>query len=117
MSKTVGATVRPLANDVPVTPMLTNPVLCVATSAMSTGRPLQLVLPPGLDRGLPAVAGRLVARHGLGRSAAGGARTYPCCGERRQEQDQQPERERCDEALDARYTSLHLCLPTCAGSR
>jgi hypothetical protein len=26
MSKTVGATVRPVANDVPVTPMLMNPV-------------------------------------------------------------------------------------------
>ena len=61
MSNTVGATVRPVANDVPVTPMLTNPVLRVATSALEAGRPLQLVLPPGLDGGLPAVADRVVA--------------------------------------------------------
>src|SRR4249919_4144115 len=39
MSKTVGATVRPVANDVPVTPMLTNPVLLYRHPPLAPGDP------------------------------------------------------------------------------
>src|SRR3989442_1111639 len=39
MSKTVGATVRPVANEVPVTPMLTNPVLLYRHPPLEPGDP------------------------------------------------------------------------------
>ena len=39
MSNTVGATVRPVANDVPVTPMLTNPVFACRQPPLGSGEP------------------------------------------------------------------------------
>ena len=92
MSKTVGATVRPVANDVPGHTDVDEPGALVPTSAVEAGRPLQLVLPPGLDGGLPTMAGRLVAgdrcRH-LHRPRASGPAFRRG---RRQTKDQQSDR-------------------------
>ena len=83
----------------------------VATSAMRTGRPLQLVLPPGLDGGLPTTAGRLVAGHGRRHERPNRARTTAQGWTRRQEREQEPERYQRYQEFDARHTRLHLCLP------
>jgi hypothetical protein len=70
MSKTVGATVRPVANDVPVTPMLMNPVDAYRHPPPARGEPCNWYCHLALTAGLQHGPADLLQETGAGRPAA-----------------------------------------------
>src|SRR3954466_11636664 len=70
MSKTVGATVRPVANDVPVTPMLMKPVLRCRQPPFGFGEPCSWYCQRALTAGFQQFPTELLHGIGVGRVTA-----------------------------------------------
>src|SRR5262245_320901 len=74
MSNTVGATVRPVANDVPVTPMLMNPVLACRHPPFGFGEPCSWYCQRAFTLGFQQFPTDWLQGTGVGRVAAERAR-------------------------------------------
>src|SRR5207247_8517211 len=73
MSKTVGATVLPVANDVPVTPMLMKPVLLWRQPPLGLGDPWSWYCHRALTLGRQQLPTELLQGTGAGRDVVRGA--------------------------------------------
>ena len=80
MSKTVGATVRPVANDVPVTPMLMNPVLLYRHPPWRSGDPCSWYCHRALTAGFQQWPADWLQGTGVGICTALERTGLPCAG-------------------------------------